>query len=141
MFIIYLFYLIQKNILKRFHSYLNSCHLNMSFTTENEKGNRMSFFDVNTIREKGKFTTSVYRKATFSRIYTRFYSFLPSSNKIGFLHTLLYRCFQIYSDWTKFHVELVKLIDVFKSNGYPKNFINNCLKCFWITNIEYKKKW
>ena len=91
-FIIYLFYLIQHNILKRFHSYLNSCHLNMSFTTENEKGNRMSFFDVNTIREKGKFTTSVYRKATFSRIYTRFYSFLPSSNKIGLLHTLLYRC-------------------------------------------------
>ena len=112
----------------------------MSFTTDNEKRNRLSFFDVNTIREKGKFTTSVYRKATFSGIYTRFYSFLPSSNKIGLLHTLLYRCFQICSDWTKFHLELVKLIDVFKSNGYPENFINNCLKCFWITNIEYKKK-
>ena len=64
--------------LKRFHSYLNSRHLNISFTIENEKGNRMSFLDINIIREKDKFTTSVYRKSTFSRIYTHFDSLLPS---------------------------------------------------------------
>ena len=45
----------------------------------------------------------------------------------------------------KYRIELdpsktVKLIDVFKSNGYPENFINNSLKCFWISNIENKKK-
>ena len=88
----------------------------------------MSFLDVNIIREQGKFTTSVYRKPTFSGIYTHFDSFLPSSNKIGLLHTLLYRCFRICSDWTKFHLELVKLIDVFKSNGYPENFIKGYLR-------------
>ena len=44
------------------------------------------------------------------------------------IHTLLYRCFRICSDWNKFHLELVKLMDVFKSNGYPKDFINNCFK-------------
>ena len=65
---------------KRFHSYLNSSHLNISFTIENEKDNRMSFLDVNIIHEKDKFTTSVYRKPTFSGIYTHFDSFLPSSN-------------------------------------------------------------
>ena len=116
--------------LKRFHSYLNSCHLNISFTTKNEKDNRMSFLDVNIIHEKGKFTTSVDRKPTFSGIYTHLDNFLPSSNKIGLLHTLLYRCFRIYSDWSKFHLELVKLIDVLKNNGYPENFINNCSKVF-----------
>ena len=57
---------------------------------ENEKDNRMPFLDVNIIREKDKFTNSVYRKPTFSGIYTHFDSFLPSSNKIGLLHTLLY---------------------------------------------------
>ena len=114
--------------LKRFHSYLNSCHLNTSCTIENEKDNRMSFLDVNIIREKGKFTTSIYREPTFSEIYTHFDSFLPSSNEIGLLHTLLYRCFRTCSDWTKFHLELVKLIDVFEKNGYLENFINNCSK-------------
>ena len=64
--------------LKRFYSYLNSRHLNISFTIENEKGNRMSFLDVDIIREKDKFTTSVYRKPTFSGIYTHFGSLLPS---------------------------------------------------------------
>ena len=64
---------------------------------------------------------------------------VPSSYKISLLHALLYRCFQICWDWTTFHVELVKLKDVFKSNGYPENFI--VLKSFWIKNIEYKKKW
>ena len=42
-----------------YYSYLNSRHLNISFTIENEKYNRMSFLDVNIMREKGKFITSV----------------------------------------------------------------------------------
>ena len=98
----------------------------MSFTIENEKDNRMSFLDVNIICEKDKVITSVYCKPTFSGIYTHFDSLLPSTNKIGLFHTLLYRCFGICSDWTKFYLELVKLINVFKNNGHPDNFINNC---------------
>ena len=82
----------------------------------------MSFLDNNIIHEKDKFTTSVYHKPTFSRIYTHFDSFLPSCTKIGLLHKLLYRSFWIYSDLTKFHLELIKLIDVFKNNDYPENF-------------------
>ena len=88
---------------------------------------------------QGRFSTSVYRKSTFCGIYTHFESFLPFSNKIGLLHTLLYRCFWICSDWTTFHLELVKLIDVFKNNGeialdaFKSNFVNfsnNCFKVF-----------
>ena len=99
----------------------------------------MSFLDVNIIPEKDKFTYSVYLKPTFSGIYTHFDSFLPSSNKIGLLHTL-YRCFWICSDWTKFHLELVKLIDVFKINGYPENFINNCFKVFLDNKYRVREK-
>ena len=88
--------------LKRFDSYLNSSRLNISFAIENEKDNRMSFLDVNIICEKDKVITSVYCKPTFSGIYTHFDSLLPSSNKIGLFHTLLYRCFGICCDWTKF---------------------------------------
>ena len=100
----------------------------------------MSFLDVNIIREKGRFTTSVYLKPTFSGIYTHFESFLPTSNKIGLLHTLFYRCFRICSDWTKFHLELVKLIGVFKSSGYPENFINNCFKLLLDNKYRIQEK-
>ena len=62
--------------------------------------------------------------------YTHFDSFLPSSDKIILLHTLSYTCFPICSDWTKFQLELVNLIDVFNNNGYTENFINNHFKVF-----------
>ena len=80
------------------------------------------------------------QKPTFSRIYNHFDSFLPSSNKIGLLNTLLCRCLRIWSDRAKFHLELVKLIDVFKSNDYPENFINSCLKAFLDNKFTIQEK-
>ena len=77
--------------LKRFQSYLNSCHVNIFFTIENQEDNKTFFLEVNIICEQGKFTTSVYRKLTFSRIYTHFDSFLPSIYKICMIHTLPYK--------------------------------------------------
>ena len=100
----------------------------------------MSFRDVKIIREQGRFTTSVHRKPTFKGIYTHFDDSLASSNKIGLLHTLLCRCFRICSDWTKFHLELVKLIDIFKNNCYPENFINNCFKVFLDKKYRAREK-
>ena len=49
----------------------------------------MSFLDVNVTREQGKFVTSVYRKPTFSGVYTHFDSFLPDTYKIGMIDTLI----------------------------------------------------
>ena len=47
----------------------------MSFTIETEQNNKISFLDVNVIREQRKFTTSVYRKPTFCGVYTHSESF------------------------------------------------------------------
>ena len=49
----------------------------MSFSMETEKENKLSFLDVEVIREQGNFTTTVYRKPTFSDVYSSFKSFLP----------------------------------------------------------------
>ena len=61
------------------------------------------------------------------------------------IHTLLYIHIYIYMfldlhRLEKCHFELVKLMDAFKSNGYPLNLISNCFKVSLDTNIEYKKK-
>ena len=95
----------------------------------------MSFLDVEIIRKRGKFTTSVYRKPTFSGVYTHFDSFLPSTYKFGMIYTLAYRCFRICSDWTHFHAELVLLKEIFRKNAYPENFIDKCFKRF-LDNIR-----
>ena len=64
------------------------CHLQLKI----EKQNRMSFLDVSIIREDKIFTTSVYRKPTFSRVHTHFDSFLPSTYKLGTVYRIAYRC-------------------------------------------------
>ena len=73
--------------LKYFQDFLNSCHINMSFSMETEKENKLSFLDVKVIREKGKFTTTIYRKLTFSGVYSNFESFLLSvRQKVRFIN-------------------------------------------------------
>ena len=83
--------------LEAFRNFLNGQHANISFTTEREKQNRMSFLDIAIIRENETFTTSVSRKPTFSGVYTHFDSFLPSAYMFGTVYTLTYRCFRICS--------------------------------------------
>ena len=102
----------------------------MSFSFVQEKNGKLSFTDVEVSREKGKFVTTVYREPTFSGVYTHFESFLPTVYKFGMVYTLVYRCFKICSDWTKFHEELSFLKQVFLKNGYPLSFIDNCFKTF-----------
>ena len=125
--------------LKYFQDFLNSCHINMSFSMETEKENKLSFLDVEVIREQGKFTTTIYRKPTFSGVYSNFESFLPSVYKFGMVYTLVYRCFRICSNWTQFHTELIFLKGIFQKNGYPKNFIDKCFKKF-LNNVHLVKE-
>ena len=116
--------------LPKFRDYFNTRHPNMSFSFEQEKNGKLSFLDVEVSREKGKFVTTVYRKPTFSGVYTHFESFLPTVYKFGMVYTLVYRCLKICSNWTKFHEELSFLKQVFLKNGYPLSFIDNCFKTF-----------
>ena len=60
-----------------FLSYLNRQHPNISFSSELEKDGKLSFLDVETTRSNSRFSTSVYRKPTFSGLFTNFHSFVP----------------------------------------------------------------
>ena len=54
--------------------------------------------------------------------------FLPATYKFDMVYTLVYRCFRICFDWTKFNQELRFLKGVFLKNGYPSGFIDSCFK-------------
>ena len=71
------------------------------------------------------FVTSVYRKPTFSGVFTNFESFTSKCYKRSLIDTLLYRGFSLCSDMEKFHQEVSSLKSVFKSKSYPKNFIDS----------------
>ena len=74
----------------------------MSFTIETEQSNEILFLDVNVIGKQVKFTTSIYRKPTFSGVYAHSNSYLPNTYKIGVIY-ILNRCFRICSNWSMFH--------------------------------------
>ena len=97
-----------------------------------EDQNSFSFLDIKIIRntEKKAIETSVYRKSTFSGVFTNFKSFIPMTYKTGLLDTMLFRCFSICSSFEKFHKEIIKLKEIFKRNSYPEKFIDRCIKYF-----------
>ena len=116
--------------IKSFKTYLNSCHRSINFTSEEEVNGEFSFLDVKIFREESKFTTSVYRKPTFTGLYTHFNSLLPRSYKAGLILTLLHRCFEICTNFKLFHEEVVYLNAILVKNGYPIKFIQNCIHRF-----------
>ena len=99
----------------------------------------MSFFNIKITRELNSFSTSVYHKPTFSGVFTNFDSFSPLSNKTGLIWSLLYRAFSLCSSFELFHQEILKLKDIFKRNGYPTSFIDNCVERF-LDKVFIKKK-
>ena len=111
-----------------FVEYINKKHKNIKFSIETELNGSLSFLDVKIFRENEKFVTSVFRKDTFSGVYTNFISFIPLEYKFGLVHTLLNRCFNLSSDFLKFHHEVDKLKKILSKNAYPQKFVDKCIQ-------------
>ena len=113
---------------EKFKKYLSSKHPNINLSLEKENEGRLSFLDVNIFR--GKFVTNVYRKKTFSGVYTNFDSFILETYKTGLIKSLLFRCFNLCSDFVKFHHEINILKGILYKNSYPRDFVDKRIKEF-----------
>ena len=110
--------------------YMNSRHDNIHFTFETEVQDRLAFLDVLVSREASRLVTSLYRKPTFSGLYTNFNSFISDKYKTGLIYCLLFRIFTLTVDSTKFQEEVKFLSDIFRKNQYPQHFFDRCTKIF-----------
>ena len=128
--LIFLYFLNHLNLPAPFHVYMSSKHQNINFTVEQENVGSLSFLDVKICRKNGKFVTSVYRKPTFSGVFTNYENFTSTYQKRGLLHTLLQRSFSICCDFKTFHFEIDHLKTILIKNNYPLNFIDSCIKSF-----------
>ena len=98
--------------LSKYHAYLHTCHLNLSDSFEQKKNAKLSFLDVEVSRKQSKFATAVYRKPNFSSVYGHFEGFFSNGIQSWYDIHANCRCFNIYSDWIKFHEELSFLKNV-----------------------------
>ena len=117
---------------------MSSKHKNINFIAEQENISSLLFLDVKICRKNGKFVTSVYRKPTFSGVFTNYESFIPTYQKRGLLHTLTYRSFSICCDSKTFHFEIDHLKTILMKNNYIPNFIDLCIKSF-LNNLHTPK--
>ena len=111
---------------------MNSKHRNIKFTFETEDSNNFSFLDVKITRQNKQFVTSIFRKATFSGVFTSYDSFISDTYKIGLVHMLLFRFFKICSSVENFHIEVELLRSIFKCNSFPVNAIDQYIKKFFV---------
>ena len=119
-----------KQNIKMFFRYINSRHKNMSFTLEEESDIKLPFLDILVIRDN-ILTTNIYRKPTFSGLYSNFHSFLPEKYKSGLMYTLLFRIYTICSDRSKIYTEIGNLRKFMRKNDYPSYFLDKCIKLFF----------
>ena len=107
-----------------FLNYLNHQHPNISFTSELEKDGKLPFLDVEISRSNGKFSTSVYRKPTFTGLFTHFHSFIPLAYKRSLVSCLLHRIFNLCSNYENFHAQPEVVRKLFNLNGFPSHMFD-----------------
>ena len=101
----------------------------MHFTYENEINKMLPFLGVN-IERNFNFATSVYRKPTFTGLYTKSNSFLPNRYKIGMIKTLIHRAYSLCSSFSLFHDEMKKLKNILVKNGFELCTIDRIIRKF-----------
>lgn len=121
-----------------FLEYANELHPNIKFTIEYENNDKLPFLDILVSRSEDHFSTTVFRKKTFTGLGTNFYSHCYFNFKLNAISTLFHRAFSLTSDWEKFHNEVNYLHKYFKDNGYPsKLFYKHLFK--FMNNIFIPK--
>ena len=73
--------------------------------------------------DSNSFSTSIYRKETFTGLYTKWDSFTPRRYKVNLIRTLTYRCLCICSSSSLLQSALNDLKDLLSRNGYPRGVI------------------
>ena len=78
----------------------------------------------------GSFTTSVFRKDTFTGLATNYLSYVPNIFKINAVSTLIHRAHKICSSDALFNCEMDFLTKYFAGNRYPKKIVLNVIRKF-----------
>ncbi|BHF65529.1 hypothetical protein SprV_0200854200 [Sparganum proliferum] len=123
------FVVIERDQVLTFQEHLNAVFPDIQFTTEEEENNQLAFLDVLVCRKDcGELKTKVFRKATNTMQVLNFNSNHPISHKRSCVRTLYRRVETHCSEPEDKIAELQYLRRVFKANGYPRNFVNRCIR-------------
>ncbi|BHF75475.1 hypothetical protein SprV_0501857100 [Sparganum proliferum] len=123
------FVVIERDQVLAFQEHLNAVFPDIQFTMEGEENNQLAFLDVLVCRKDcGGIKTKVFRKATNTMQVLNFNSNHPISHKRSCVRKLHRRIETHCSKPQDKLAELQYLRRIFKANGYPRNFVNRCIR-------------
>ena len=88
----------------------------------------LPFLDVLVNKEGIDFSTSLFRKQTFTGLYTNFASLSPTRYKTNLVRILVFRAFYICSSFVNFHKEIVRIKEILRANCFPVTLIDNVIR-------------
>ncbi|BHF76636.1 hypothetical protein SprV_0501973500 [Sparganum proliferum] len=123
------FVVIERDQVLTFQEHLNAVFPDIQFTMEEEENNQLAFLDVLVCRKDcGGLKAEMFRKAKNTMQVLNFNSNHPISYKRSCVRTL-YRRIETHCSGPEDKIaELQYLRRVFKANGYPRNFVNRCIR-------------
>ena len=111
------------------HQLISNVFEGINFTIETENDNQLAFLDVLiTRKENGSLQTSVYRKKTHTDQILSFNSNHPQCHKKSCIRTLFDRARTHCNTIDALKREENHLMEVFRRNKYPSNFIKRCVR-------------
>ena len=110
--------------------FLNSVHPNIQFTLEHEESRKLPFLDTLVSRQINKFSSTIYRKKTFTGVYLHWTSLTARRYKLGLIRCLAERIWRICSEENERQIEFEKLKSILQRNEYPLQVIEKALSKF-----------
>ena len=108
-----------KHHIEKFRNYLNRQHKKI------KKNLKKTLYGFLTLKQVGIITNSRLQ-FTKNRPLAEFLQTLEASSWSCF--TLLHKAFKLCSNFEPFHQEIDRLKTIFENNGYPKTFVDICIK-------------
>merc|ERR1711867_120262 len=115
--------------IQHFLNFINDLHANIKFTIEYAT-DTFPFLNMEMKFNDFSFDSWVYRKPTHTGLMLNFSTICPETWKRGLILCLLNIAKHICSNDELFKLEINKLCDMFKLNGYPNYYFNKILKKF-----------
>ena len=129
-----------KNEVDHFLNFINSIHPNIHFTVEVENGSSLPFLDILVEKTNDSFNSSLFRKKTFTGLYTDFASLSPNWFKTNLVSSLLYRAFNICSSYANFHNEIVRIKSILAKNCFPRSLVDRVIRSFLDKQFSHGSK-
>ena len=121
-----LLFFASKEYIDPFLAFLNSQPTSISFTKEEEKQGHIAFLDLNIYRHESPltiFSTSIFRKKTFTGLLTKYDSCIPHIFKLNLISSLIYRAWHLSSSYLNLHIELTNIQHLLLKNSFPLSLI------------------